>query len=48
MFIDRVFADDKFRLDKGDYSNICNFLYINWDDILNVSNATVGWNMGKV
>ena len=34
-------ADDKFRWDKGDYSNLCKLLDINWDDILDVSNATV-------
>ena len=27
--------------DKGDYSNLCTLLDINWDDILDVSNATV-------
>ena len=41
LFIDRVSADDKFRWDKGDYSNLRNFLDINWDDALDTSNATV-------
>ena len=42
MFVDRVMsADDKFRCDKGDYSKLCKLLDINWDDILDVSNATV-------
>ena len=41
MFVDRVSADDKFRWDKGDYSKLCELLDINWDDILDVSNATV-------
>ena len=40
MFVDRVSADDKFRWDKGDYSNLCKLLDINWEDILHVSNAT--------
>jgi len=26
--------------DKGDYSNLCQFLDVNWDDALNISNAT--------
>jgi len=34
MFVDRVYADNKFRWDKGDYSNLCKFLDINWEDIL--------------
>ena len=41
MFVDRVSADDKFRWDKGDYSNLCKLSDINWDNILDVSNATV-------
>ena len=41
MFVDRVSADDKFRWDKGDFSKLCKLLDINWDDILDVSNATV-------
>ena len=42
-FVDRVSADDKFRWDKSDYwySNLCKLLDINWDGILDVSNATV-------
>jgi len=39
--VERVSADDKFRWDKGDYSNLCKFLDINLDDILNVSDAIV-------
>jgi len=41
MSIKRVSADDKFRWYKGDYTNLCKVLDINWDDILNVSNATI-------
>ena len=40
MFVDRV-SDDKFRWDKGDYGNLCKLLDINWEDFLDVSNATV-------
>ena len=50
LFIDRVSADDKFRWDKGDYSNLRNFLDINMDDALDTSNATVDemWEKFKI
>jgi len=40
-FIDRVPTKDKFRWDKGDYSKLCALLDINWDDVLDISSATV-------
>jgi len=41
LFIDRVPTKDKFTWDKGDYSKLCALLDINWDDVLDVSSATV-------
>ena len=41
MFVDIGSANDKFRWDKGDYSNLCKFLDINWEYISDVSNGTV-------
>ena len=41
LFIDRVPTKDKFRWDKGDYGKLCALLDINWDDVLDVSSATV-------
>ena len=37
----RVFTDNKFKWDKGDYNNFRDFLDINWDDTLDMTNATV-------
>jgi len=41
MYVDKTSADDKFRWDKGDYCKLREFLDINWDDFLDVSNVTV-------
>ena len=41
MSVNRVSTDDKIRWDKGDYCNLCKFLDINWEDISDVSTATV-------
>ena len=37
----KVITEDKFKLDKGDYDKLRDFLDINWDEILDASNTDV-------
>jgi len=40
---DKVTINDKFRFEKGDYGQFCDFVDVDWDNVLNVSSVDEMW-----
>jgi len=38
---DQVTINDKFRFEKGDYVKFCDFVDVDWDNVLNVNVSSV-------